>query len=72
MKTVPHQAANCCKLLTSVEMGTNRIHKIVKSLRNFSRCDESEIKEVDVQAGSDSTLMIFRLSFKDQTRTSKN
>ncbi|MEM9923579.1 MAG: ATP-binding protein [Cyanobacteria bacterium P01_D01_bin.50] len=46
------------KLLNSMEVGTERIYKIVLSLRNFSRLDESEFKKVDIHEGIDSTLMI--------------
>lgn len=41
-----------------MKMGTQRIKEIVLSLRNFSRLDESEIKEVDIHLGIDSTLII--------------
>ncbi len=46
------------KLLDSMKVGTERIYKIVLSLRNFSRLDEAEFKKVDVHDGIDSTLMI--------------
>ncbi|MBD2166365.1 HAMP domain-containing protein [Calothrix membranacea FACHB-236] len=46
------------KLLTSMKLGTERIREIVKSLRNFSRLDEAEIKEVDIHEGIESTLLI--------------
>jgi len=48
------------KVLTSMEIGTERILEIVKSLRNFSRLDEAEIKELDLHEGIDSTLMILQ------------
>ncbi|MEA5503029.1 PAS domain S-box protein [Halotia wernerae UHCC 0503] len=53
-------------LLSSMNIGANRIREIVLSLRNFSRLDEAELKEVDIHAGIDSTLMILhsRLKFK--------
>ena len=41
-----------------MEQGTERIYKIVLSLRNFSRLDEADFKEVDIHEGIDSTLMI--------------
>ncbi|MGB6294657.1 MAG: ATP-binding protein [Rivularia sp. (in: cyanobacteria)] len=46
------------KLLDSMQVGTERIYKIVLSLRNFSRLDEAEFKKVDIHDGIDSTLMI--------------
>ncbi|HEY9906605.1 MAG TPA: ATP-binding protein [Thermosynechococcaceae cyanobacterium] len=46
------------KLLTSMQMGTERIRKIVLSLRNFSRLDEAEMKPVDIHEGIENTLLI--------------
>nr|WP_225894004.1 histidine kinase dimerization/phospho-acceptor domain-containing protein [Atlanticothrix silvestris] len=50
------------KLLKSMRVGTQRIREIVLSLRNFSRLDEAEFKQVDIHEGIDSTLMILRRS----------
>ncbi|QLE57988.1 PAS domain S-box protein [Nostoc sp. TCL26-01] len=52
------------KLLSSMNVGTNRIRDIVLSLRNFSRLDEAEVKEVDIHEGIDSTLMILQNRLK--------
>jgi PAS domain S-box-containing protein len=52
------------KLLTSMQVGTDRIRDIVLSLRNFSRLDEAEIKPVDIHEGIDSTLMILQSRLK--------
>lgn len=46
------------KLLRSMNIGTERIREIVKSLRNFSRLDEADFKQVDIHQGIDSTLII--------------
>jgi two-component system, NtrC family, sensor kinase len=46
------------RLLVSMQGGADRICKIVISLRNFSRLDESEIKAVDLHEGIDSALLI--------------
>ncbi len=46
------------QLLKSMKVGTERIREIVKSLRNFSRLDEAEMKEVNIHQGIDSTLLI--------------
>ncbi|NJK67930.1 MAG: hypothetical protein HC941_16625 [Microcoleus sp. SU_5_3] len=46
------------KMLSSMTIGTERIQKIVLSLRNFSRMDESELKRVDIHQGLESTLLI--------------
>ena len=52
------------KLISSMYMGTERIREIVLNLRNFSRLDESDIKEVDIHEGIDSTLVILKHRFK--------
>jgi two-component system, NtrC family, sensor kinase len=48
------------KLLISMKVGTDRISEIVKSLRSFSRLDESEVKQIDIHEGIDSTLTILQ------------
>ncbi|MEO6862732.1 MAG: ATP-binding protein, partial [Microcoleus sp.] len=48
------------KMLHSMRVGIERISKIVLSLRNFSRLDESEMKLVDIHEGIDSTLLILQ------------
>ena len=48
------------RLLTSMEVGTERIKQIILSLRNFSRLDESDKKLVDIHEGIDSTLVILQ------------
>lgn len=56
------------KLLTSMQVGTDRIKEIVLSLRNFSRLDESESKSVDLHQGLDSTLLILQSRLKGNSR----
>jgi two-component system, NtrC family, sensor kinase len=53
------------KLLSSMEMGTNRIREIVLGLRNFSRHDEAEKKQVDIHEGIDNTLLILHHRWKN-------
>jgi signal transduction histidine kinase len=48
------------KLITSMQVGTNRISEIVISLRNFSRLDEAEMKRVDIHEGIDSSCLILK------------
>jgi two-component system, NtrC family, sensor kinase len=52
------------KVFTSMKMGANRIKDIVLSLRIFSRMDESEVKDVDIHQGIDSTLVILQHRLK--------
>lgn len=58
------------KLLESMRRGTERIKKIVLSLRNFARMDESEYKAVDLHEGIESTLMILENRLKAQAHRS--
>ncbi|MBE9030936.1 GAF domain-containing protein [filamentous cyanobacterium LEGE 11480] len=52
------------KLFRSMQDGTNRIREIILSLRNFSRLDEAEVKEVDIHDGLNSTIMILQNRLK--------
>jgi len=47
-----------------MNVGTERIREIVKSLRNFSRLNEAEFKVVDIHEGLDSALMILHNRLK--------
>ncbi|MCW6035424.1 HAMP domain-containing histidine kinase [Spirulina subsalsa FACHB-351] len=51
---------DCPQVLASMRQGTERIHRIVQSLRNFSRLDEAEQKAVDIHQGLESTLVILQ------------
>ena len=53
------------KLLNSMQNGTERIREIVLSLRNFSRLDEADFKQVDIHEGIDSTLLILHNRLKE-------
>ncbi|MEM9907916.1 MAG: response regulator [Cyanobacteria bacterium P01_D01_bin.44] len=55
------------KLLSSMQVGTDRIRNIVLSLRIFSRLDEAEVKDVDIHEGIDSTLLILNSRLKGQS-----
>ena len=50
--------ADLSQILASMKCGVDRIHKIVLSLRNFSRLDEANIKSVDIHEGIKSSLLI--------------
>ncbi|VXD15335.1 PAS domain-containing protein [Planktothrix paucivesiculata] len=54
------------QLLTSMKTGAERIRDIVKSLRIFSRLDESELKSIDLHENIDSTLMLLESRLKEQ------
>jgi signal transduction histidine kinase len=55
------------KVIDSMKVGSQRITDIVVSLKNFSRIDEVEMKNVDLHQGLDSTLLILQNRFKQKT-----
>ncbi len=52
------------QLQNSMKVGAERIREIVRSLRTFSRIDESDSKQVDIHPGIESTLMILQNRLK--------
>ena len=48
------------KLINSMHVGAQRIEEIVRSLKAFSRLDESELKPVNIHEGIDNTLLILQ------------
>ena len=54
------------KILSSMQVGVDRIRDIVQALRNFSRFDEAEMKPVNIHEGLDSTLLILQNRLKDK------
>jgi PAS domain S-box-containing protein len=52
------------KLLSSMQLGTDRIREIVLNLRNFSRLDEAQMKRVNIHDGLESTLLILHNRLK--------
>ncbi|MBV6621426.1 MAG: two-component sensor histidine kinase [Rivularia sp. (in: Bacteria)] len=59
------------KIHESMKVGTQRIRDIVLSLRNFSRLDEADFKQVDIHEGIDSTLLILQNRLKLKAGTSE-
>ncbi len=57
-------AEDAQSLLKSLRHGSDRIKEIVLSLRNFSRLDEADIKQVNVHDGIESTLVILQHRLK--------
>jgi signal transduction histidine kinase/HAMP domain-containing protein len=53
------------QILTSMKVGAERVRKIVLSLRNFSRLDESEVKFVNIHEGIESTLVMLQSQLKE-------
>jgi signal transduction histidine kinase/HAMP domain-containing protein len=53
------------QILTSMKVGAERVRKIVLSLRNFSRLDESEVKFVNIHEGIESTLVMLQSQLRE-------
>ena len=58
-------------LIGGIEEGAERTAEIVRSLRNFSRLDESEKKVANVHEGIDSTLILLKNTLPDYLKISK-
>lgn len=59
------------KMLSSMKVGARRIQQMVLSLRNFSRLDEAEVKDVNLHEGIDSTLLILNNKLKKEVNVIK-
>lgn len=60
------------KLISSCEEGARRTRDIVLGLRNFSRIDESQIKEVDLRETIDTTLNLLQGEIKNRIEIKKD
>lgn len=58
-------------LISSMQVGAERIIKIVSSLRTFSHMDEAEYKKIDIHTGLDSTLQLLEHRLKQQSKRAK-
>jgi PAS domain S-box-containing protein len=56
--------ADLPKLMNSMRIGSERICQIVRSLQNFARHDQADLKAVDIHDGIDSTLLILQHRLK--------
>jgi signal transduction histidine kinase len=54
------------ELMLGITEGANRTSEIVKGLRNFSRTDEAEKKNANINECLDSTIMILQTKLKDK------
>ncbi|MGE0764676.1 MAG: ATP-binding protein [Bdellovibrionales bacterium] len=60
------------KLIASCEDGARRTRDIVLGLRNFSRLDEAQVKEVDLHEGLESTLQLLTGELKNRIRVHRD
>lgn len=59
------------KLITSCEEGARRTRDIVLGLRNFSRLEEAQLKDVDLHEGLDNTLSLLSGEMKNRIEVTK-
>jgi two-component system NtrC family sensor kinase len=57
---LPYTLSNLDELLTRSRDGLRRIQQIVRDLRDFARLDESDLLEIDLNEGIESTVNIIR------------
>jgi PAS domain S-box-containing protein len=57
---LPYTTANLDQMLVRSRDGLRRIQQIVKDLRDFARLDESDLHEVDLNLGVESTINIIQ------------
>ncbi len=57
---LPYTMSSLDDLLKRSKEGLRRIQQIVKDLRDFARLDESDLHEIDLNAGIESTVNIIR------------
>ena len=60
------------RLIKSCQDGAQRTRDIVLGLRNFSRLEEAQLKEIDVQESIDTTLEILKGEIKNRVLVNKN
>jgi two-component system NtrC family sensor kinase len=59
-------------LLTGITDGAKRTAEIIRSLRNFSRLDEDDLKPVDINEGLQSTVVLVKNTMPDNLKLVKN
>jgi signal transduction histidine kinase/CheY-like chemotaxis protein len=60
------------ELINSIRNGATRTAEIVKGLRNFSRLDESDMKQAGMEEGINNTLVILNNRIKDRIKVIKD
>lgn len=58
-------------LIRGIKEGAHRTSEIVKSLRSFSRLDENDLKQANINHGIESTLLILRNKLKNRIEVIK-
>ena len=58
-------------LLSGIDEGAKRTAEIIRSLKNFSRLDESDTKPINLNEGIDSTFVLLRSTFPSNLKVVK-
>lgn len=69
---LPYIVKDLPKLISSCEDGARRTRDIVLGLRNFSRLEEAQVKEVDLHEGLENTLHLLTGELKNRIRVFKH
>jgi two-component system NtrC family sensor kinase len=69
---LPYIVTDLPKLITSCEDGARRTRDIVLGLRNFSRLEEAQIKQVDLHEGLENTLQLLTGELKNRIKVIKH
>lgn len=69
---LPYIITDLPKLITSCEDGARRTRDIVLGLRNFSRLEEAQIKQVDLHEGLENTLQLLTGELKNRIKVVKH
>ena len=64
---LPYLKEEITNLLNGITEGAKRTAEIVRGLKNFSRLDEAEFKEANLNEGIETTLILLRNSIKKST-----
>ena len=59
------------KVVESMNVGVERIRNIIRSLQNFSRLDQAQVKSVDLHEGLESTLILLQSRLIDTSGETK-
>jgi two-component system NtrC family sensor kinase len=59
-------------LLSGITDGAKRTAEIIRSLRNFSRLDEDDLKPIDINEGLHSTLVLVKNALPDNVKVIKD
>lgn len=69
---MPVTVSEVQEIMDCIEQGANRTSEIVRGLRTFSRLDEDDLKQADVNEGLRSTTVVLAPQFRDAVKINFN